>query len=116
FVCSFLILVSRFWERSVAQALRVFVGRGGQRRTLIVGAGQSGRSLLRELREAHDDRVIGFVDDDPELRHRRIQGVPVVGALPEIGWILGRYAPDAVLVKIPAAPPELFGDTLRACT
>jgi UDP-GlcNAc:undecaprenyl-phosphate GlcNAc-1-phosphate transferase len=116
FVCSFLILVSRFWERSVAHALRAFVGRSGQRRTLIVGAGQSGRSLLRELRESPDDRVIGFVDDDAELRHRRIQGVPVVGALPEIGWILGRYAPDAVLVTIPAAPRELLDGIVEACT
>jgi UDP-GlcNAc:undecaprenyl-phosphate GlcNAc-1-phosphate transferase len=116
FVCSFLILVSRFWERSVAHALRVFVGRSGQRRTLIVGAGQSGRSLLRELRESHDDRVIGFVDDDPALRHRRIQGVPVVGALPEIGWILGRYTPDAVLVTIPAAPRGLLDGIVEACT
>ena len=35
-----------------------------QQRTLIVGAGRSGRSLLRELRETSGERVIGFVDDD----------------------------------------------------
>jgi UDP-GlcNAc:undecaprenyl-phosphate GlcNAc-1-phosphate transferase len=116
FVCSFLILVSRFWERSIAHALRLFVGRSGQRRTLIVGAGQSGRSLLRELRESRDERVIGFVDDDPQLRHRRIQGVPVLGALPEIGWILGRYTPDAVLVTIPGAQRTLLDGIVEACS
>jgi FlaA1/EpsC-like NDP-sugar epimerase len=100
-VCSFLVGVSRFWERGIAHALRSFVGRGEQRRTLIVGAGGSGRSLLRELRESRDVRVIGFVDDDQALRHRRIQGVPVVGSLSEIGWVLGRYTPDAVLVTTP---------------
>ena len=115
-VCSFLIAVSRFWERGVAHALRTFVGRGGQQRTLIVGAGSSGRSLLRELREARGVRVVGFVDDDPRLRHRRIQGVPVVATLEQIGWALGRYAPDDVFVTIPSAPSTLVDGIVEACS
>jgi FlaA1/EpsC-like NDP-sugar epimerase len=115
-VCSLLIGVSRFWERGIAHALRSFVGRGAQRRTLIVGAGQSGRSLLRELRESRDVRVIGFVDDNPALRHRRIQGVPVVGSLSEIGWVVGRYEPDAVLVTILGAPRASLDGIVEACS
>jgi UDP-GlcNAc:undecaprenyl-phosphate GlcNAc-1-phosphate transferase len=115
-VCSLLIGVSRFWERGIAHALRSFVGRGAQRRTLIVGAGQSGRSLLRELRESRDLRVVGFVDDDPALRRRRIQGVPVVGSLSEIGWIIGRYEPDTVLVTILGAPRGALDGIVEACS
>jgi UDP-GlcNAc:undecaprenyl-phosphate GlcNAc-1-phosphate transferase len=114
-LCSLLIGASRFWERAVAHTLRTLVGRGTQRRTLIVGAGRSGRSLLRELRETPGERVVGFVDDDPALRGRRIQGVPVVGTLGQIGWVLGRFAPDAVLVTIPAAPRELLDAVVEAC-
>jgi len=115
-VCSLLIGISRFWERGVAHALRTFVGRGGQRRMLIVGAGQSGRSLLRELRESRGIRVIGFVDDDTRLRNRRIQGVPVVATLEQIGWALGRYAPDEVYVTIPSAPSGLLEGIVEACS
>ena len=115
FVCSFLIAVSRFWERGVAHTLRAFVARDKQRHVVIVGAGRSGRSLLRELREARGDRVVGFVDDDPQLRRRRIQGVPVLGSLAEIGWILGRHAPDAVLVTIPGARRDLLDGVVEAC-
>jgi len=115
-VCSLLIGISRFWERGVAHALRTFVGRGGQRRMLIVGAGQSGRSLLRELRESRGIRVIGFVDDDARLRNRRIQGVPVVATLEQIGWALGRYAPDEVYVTIPSAPSGLLEGIVEACS
>jgi UDP-GlcNAc:undecaprenyl-phosphate/decaprenyl-phosphate GlcNAc-1-phosphate transferase len=114
-VCSLLIGIARFWERGLAHALRAFVGRGGQERTLIVGAGRSGRSLLRELREARDVRVVGFVDDDPNLRHRRIQGVPVVASLEQIGWAIGRYSPDAVLVTVPGAPRTLLDGIVEAC-
>jgi FlaA1/EpsC-like NDP-sugar epimerase len=114
-VCSLLIGVSRFWERAVGHAIRSLVDRGAQRRTLIVGAGSSGRSLLVELREARDVRVIGFVDDDPSLQRRRIQGVPVVASLSQIGWAIGRYTPDAVLVTIPAANRTLLDGVVEAC-
>src|SRR5207249_241005 len=45
-VCCVLIGVSRFWERAVVRALASLKGRGDRHRTLIVGAGRSGRSLL----------------------------------------------------------------------
>ena len=116
FVCSFFIAVARFWERALTYALRSLIDRRTQRRTLIVGAGRSGRSLLLELRESQTDRVIAFVDDDPRLLRRRIQGIPVVGRLDQIGWVLGRYAPDTVLVTIPAAPRERLDGIVEACT
>ncbi len=115
-LCSLLIGASRFWERALAHTLRTLVNRSAQRRTVIVGAGRSGRSLLRELRETPGERVLGFVDDDLALRGRRIQAVPVVGTLEQIGWVLGRLAPDAVLVTIPAAPRERLDAVVEACS
>ncbi len=115
-ICTMLIGAARFWERGVARGLTTLVGRGTQRRDLIVGAGRSGRSLLRELRETPGERVIGFVDDDPQLRRRRIQGVQVIGAIDEIGWAIGRLEPDAVLVTIPEAPRERLDAVIEACS
>jgi len=114
-LCSFLIGISRFWERALARGLAALVGRGDQRRIVIVGAGRSGRSLLRELRETPGERVVGFVDDDDALRRRRIQGVSIVGGLDDIGWAVGRFAPDAVFVTIPDAPRERLDGVLEAC-
>jgi len=114
-LCTFLIGVSRFWERAVARGLASLVGRGRQHRVLIVGAGRSGRSLLRELRETPGERAVGFVDDDAGLRRRRIQGVSIVGGLEDIGWAIGRLAPDAVFVTIPDAPRERLDGVLEAC-
>ena len=114
-LCSLLIGISRFWERGVTHAIRVLVGREDQQRVLIIGAGGSGRSLLRELRESTGTRVIGFVDDSPAFRRRRIQGVPVVARLDEIGWVLGRLSPDAVFVTIPGAERERLDGVVEAC-
>ena len=110
-----LIGAARFSERGVAHAISTFVGRSARRRVLIVGAGRSGRSLLRELRETPGEHVVGFVDDDSSLRRRRIQGVPIAGTLDEIGWALGRLDPGAVLVTIPDAPRERLDAVVEAC-
>jgi FlaA1/EpsC-like NDP-sugar epimerase len=99
----------------VTRAISSLVGRGTQQRILIVGAGRSGRSLLRELRETSGSRVIGFVDDDRKLRGRRLQGVPVVGGLDEIGLVLGRTEPDSVVVTIPLAERNRLDGIVEAC-
>jgi UDP-GlcNAc:undecaprenyl-phosphate/decaprenyl-phosphate GlcNAc-1-phosphate transferase len=114
-VCTILIGASRFWERAFVRGVSALTGRGNRHRTLIVGAGRGGRSLLRELRETAGEQVVGFVDDDARLSRRRLQGVPVLGGTEEIEQILARVHPDAVLVTIPDAPRERLGLVIDAC-
>jgi UDP-GlcNAc:undecaprenyl-phosphate GlcNAc-1-phosphate transferase len=115
-ICLVLIGASRFWERAVVRALQSFGGRGARKRTLIVGAGRGGRSLLRELRETPGEVVVGFVDDDQQLRGRRLQGVPVLGALTDLDAILERTDPDTVLVTIPDAARDRLDHVVSACS
>jgi FlaA1/EpsC-like NDP-sugar epimerase len=61
------------------------------------------------------ERVLGFVDDDPALRGRRIQAVPVVANLDEIGWAVGRLSPEAVLVTIPDAARVRLDLVIEVC-
>lgn len=77
--------------------------RGDRKRVLIVGAGRAGRSLARELREGRDERVVGFLDDNPRVRRRRILGVSVIGSLDEADRAIASTRADEVLVSIPAA-------------
>jgi UDP-GlcNAc:undecaprenyl-phosphate GlcNAc-1-phosphate transferase len=112
-ICVVLVGASRFWERAAARGLSSF--RATRRRTLIVGAGRGGRSLLRELRETAGEQVVGFVDDDPRLRRRRLQGVPVLGGTDEIVRVLERSEPDVVLVTIPDAERERLDVVVAAC-
>jgi UDP-GlcNAc:undecaprenyl-phosphate GlcNAc-1-phosphate transferase len=114
-VCTLLIGASRFWERGFVRAVSTLTGRNDRKRTLIVGAGRGGRSLLRELRETAGEQVVGFVDDDQRLARRRLQGVPVLGGLMEIESVLAKASPDTVLVTIPDAPRERLGLVIDAC-
>jgi len=113
-ICAALIGVSRFWERAAARGLSSF--RIARRRTVIVGAGRGGRSLLRELRETPGEQVVGFVDDDATLRRRRLQGVPVLGTTADTPRVLAHAKPDTVLVTIPDAPRAVLDAVVDACT
>jgi UDP-GlcNAc:undecaprenyl-phosphate GlcNAc-1-phosphate transferase len=114
-VCAVVIAASRAGERAVVIGLKTMRDRAG-RRTLIVGAGRTGRSLMRELRETAGERVVGFVDDNPRLRRRRVHGVPVVGTTRELPRLLQRTKPNIVLVTIPNAPRDRLDAVVDACT
>jgi UDP-GlcNAc:undecaprenyl-phosphate GlcNAc-1-phosphate transferase len=112
-ICGAAVAASRLAERALLTGARSYRDRDG-RRSLIVGAGRTGRSLLRELRETSGERVIGLVDDNPALRRRRIYGVPVLGGTHELDRLLERHHPDIVLVTIPNAPPERLDQVVDA--
>ncbi len=114
-LCIALIGVSRFGERALFHGLRSLRDREARKRTLIVGAGRSGRSLLRELRETPGEHVVGFLDDDRRLRRRRMQGVPVLGGLDEVDRVIALARPDVVLVTIPDGPRERLDALVAGC-
>jgi FlaA1/EpsC-like NDP-sugar epimerase len=83
------------------------VARG--REVLVVGAGDAGQLIVRELQRNRRLGMtpIGFVDDDPRKRNDRIQGIRVLGTTDELTQILRNNRPDEVLIAMPSAPGEL---------
>jgi len=110
-LCTILVGTSRLALRLLPETLG---SRGERRRVLIVGAGRAGRSLARELREGRDSRVVGFLDDNPRVRRRRILGISVVGSLDEADRAIANARADEVLVSIPSAPAERLDAVVRA--
>jgi UDP-GlcNAc:undecaprenyl-phosphate GlcNAc-1-phosphate transferase len=114
-LCTILVGLSRFGERALARGFSSLRQRSDRRRTVIVGAGRAGRSLLRELRETPGEHVVAFVDDDPRLLGRRLLGVPVLGGSDSLARVLETARPHAVLVTIPDAPRDALDAVVHAC-
>jgi UDP-GlcNAc:undecaprenyl-phosphate GlcNAc-1-phosphate transferase len=87
----------------------------GRRRVLVAGAGRVGRGLVRDLGRLDDVRVVGFLDDNPRLRRRRVQGVPVLGSIGDAAEALETSRADELVVTIPDAPSERLEELARAC-
>jgi len=113
--CALLVASSRLALRLRPHAASLR-NREAQKRVLVVGAGRFGRSLARELREDGTVRVVGFLDDNPRVRRRRVQGIVVLGALDEIAVALESARPDEVVVTIPDADSRQMGKVTAACS
>lgn len=81
------------------------------RRVLIVGAGDAGEKILREIgdNEQIHYQVVGFVDDHPHKQGRSIHGVTILGKVGEIPVLAKRHDIEEILIAIPSAS----GDQMR---
>ncbi len=106
-------LVRLFYERPVGS----FRPKRGARSVLIVGAGEGGRLVLKEIMRNPDLglRPVGFVDDDPRKRGLRISGVRVHGGTSRLPRILEDVEPDEVLIAIPSASGAVRAKIVSAC-
>ena len=81
-----------------------------KQRTLIVGAGDAGEKLVREIFDSHQlhHQIVGFVDDDPKKKGRAIHGVRVLGPIKSLFQIVKDSNISEVLIAIPSAGgPEM---------
>ena len=103
-----------FYERPLG-GLRA---RRDARSVLVVGAGDGGRLLLREILRNPDLglRPVGFVDDDERKQRARIdRGLEVLGTTFDLPRVLEDVEPDEVLIAIPSAPGTLRARVVSAC-
>ena len=91
------------------------LGKGGK--TLIIGAGDAGNLLLKEIRKqgnsAYD--VVGFVDDDPGKRGLRLSGVRVLGSTNQLRALVRKHEVEEVIFAIPSGDKELMRRVIANC-
>ena len=87
------------------------------KKVLIIGAGDAGEKILREIFENNQlhYRVIGFIDDDPQKKGRSIHGVPVLGNLGIITSILEEEDVKEILIAIPSANGDQIRNIVETC-
>ena len=84
---------------------------------LIIGAGDAGEKLLREIIEnpvlAYN--VVGFADDDPGKKNRALHGVPVLGPVNDMPGIVSRYAVQEIFIALPSATGRQMRRIVEQC-
>jgi len=89
----------------------------GAQRVLIVGAGNTGQLVAREMRQNREwnYRPVCFVDDDARKKGMRIHGVPVMGTRHEIPSLVEKMGVDLVALAIPSARASTIEEILALC-
>jgi FlaA1/EpsC-like NDP-sugar epimerase len=87
------------------------------RRLLVIGAGNCGEKILREIQDNLQlhYRVVGFLDDNPNKIGRKIHGIPVRGSITDLEFIAEKTAADELLIAIPSANAEQMRRIVSLC-
>jgi len=89
---------------------------GRKKRLLIIGAGDAGEKMLRELMENPklSYQVIGFLDDDPRKMGLKMHGVPVLGSISQVKEVCSENGIEEILIAIPSASSSQMRRILEA--
>lgn len=87
------------------------------KRVLIVGAGQGGESILREIKRNINlpIDVVGLIDDDPKKKDQIIHGVKVLGATESLAEIARKFSADEIIIAIPSASGAELRRIVKLC-
>ncbi|NGZ11891.1 MAG: NAD-dependent epimerase/dehydratase family protein [Nitrospira sp. LK70] len=83
-----------------------------KRKVLVIGAGDSGERVVREMktRPLFNCQPIGFVDDNVNLLNQRIHGVRVLGTVQDLPKLVEGLKPEVVVVAVPNVTPGFLRD------
>jgi len=88
-----------------------------QKHILIVGAGDAGALVLREIQKNKNlnMKAVGFLDDNPDKQKQQLLGVPVIGMIDDLKKVLNQKHVDEVLIAIPSAPGKVVRLVADVC-
>jgi len=110
-------------ERGFFPLRQVFQFRSGrvlskpEKSLIIIGAGDAGEKMLREIRDNPrlNYYVLGFLDDDPRKQSMKIHGVPVLGPIHKIQQLASQGGIDEILIAVPSASARQMRGIIEIC-
>ncbi len=91
------------------------VRKGKALRVLIVGAGDAGNIILRDIRQRDHRKVVGFVDDDDAKWGQIMNGVKVYGGRQDIRSLVKSLRVDEIIIAIPSLEAVAMSDLAEIC-
>ena len=90
---------------------------GRSMRILIVGAGDAGALVVREMQKNPQLNLspVCFIDDDPTKQKQRIHDIPVEGTLEDLGRVVDIWYIEEVIIAIPSAPGGVVRQVIDIC-
>ena len=84
-------------------------------KVLIIGAGSAGEMLVRDMLRKGNYMPVGFVDDNPSLKNSEVHGVRVLGTVDDLPQITRLRKIDVIVIATPAATNEQMQRIVSRC-
>lgn len=89
--------------------------RADAKRVLVLGAGRTAETLLRDLRSDGRYQPVGLLDDNLALKGAKVQSVPVLGTLDELPYLAQETAPNLIVIAMPSASAAEMQRVVALC-
>jgi FlaA1/EpsC-like NDP-sugar epimerase len=108
---------SRLCIRLFRESFRPAIRRTSGKRTLIIGAGDTGETAVRSLTNDHSGlyQIVGILDDDPHKKGLRMHGYRIIGTIAEAPELVRDLEVTEVLIAIPSAGKALVRKVVESC-
>jgi FlaA1/EpsC-like NDP-sugar epimerase len=121
-VATFGAVVVMAWGRATVRLIREMSPASSRRlersSVLVVGAGNGGQQLIRSMHRDGSSHwnPVGLLDDNPNKRYLRIDGVPVLGRTGDLARVAGETGAATVVVAIPSVDATFLREISHAAT
>jgi FlaA1/EpsC-like NDP-sugar epimerase len=87
------------------------------KKVLILGAGDAGEKILREILENPnlDHQVLGLLDDDPGKLGRTLHNVPILAEIAMLPYVAQKMQPDEILLALPSVSGSRMRTIVELC-
>ena len=118
-VCTGLVCISRLGIRMffshIIAVLKTNSNYAKRKNILLIGAGDSGQAILRQLliKSSKQFSVIGFLDDDKTKIGKKMHGIPIIGAIKDLDKLNISF--DEIYICVPSANNSQMSLIVEAC-
>lgn len=113
----FIRFIYRFYKHFERERHRLIRHANKEILTMLIGAGEAGRIIIRELKisEKLHNEIVCIIDDDPYKRGKMLEGIEIVGNRFDIQKMVKKYGVEEIIVAIPTLPAEDRKEILNIC-
>ena len=90
---------------------------GNVKRVLVIGGGDAGAMIIRELKNHSNlrSKPVAIIDDNPQKAGTHINGVPIVGQREDIISVVRKRKIDEIIIAIPSAKRSTIKEIVNEC-
>ena len=115
FFDTFFVAASRYFVQWASYRIDREERIGKLLRVLIIGAGDAGNIILRDIQQRDNRKVVGFVDDDPAKWGQIMNGVKVYGGRKDIPSLVEKFRIEEIIIAIPSLEAVAMSDLAEVC-